>query len=136
MSAIMHGRYLGDVQVELRHELSGVTLVTDAPPDNTGQGRSFSSTDLAAGSLGTCMLTIMAILAERSGWDLSGSHFRVEKHMSAAPRRIAKVVVDFHLPAALTTEQRKVLERGAATCPVHHSLHPDIESQISFHYDV
>ena len=64
------------------------------PVDNHGKGESFSPTDLVATALGTCMLTVMGIVAERHGWDLRGAHVSVEKSMVADPvRRIGKLAV-------------------------------------------
>ncbi len=136
MAVRMTGRYLGNKNVEITHEPSGATILTTPPKDNQGDGTSFSPTDLAGASLGTCTIAIISILAERDGIDISGTHFSVEKHMQAAPRRIAKLEVEIHLPAHLTPEQRSKLENGALACPVHKSLHPDIEAPIVFVYDV
>ncbi|MEM1453469.1 MAG: OsmC family peroxiredoxin, partial [Planctomycetota bacterium] len=58
-------RYSGQLRTEAVHVRSSETLVTDAPVDNQGRGESFSPTDLVATALGSCMLTIMGIVAER-----------------------------------------------------------------------
>lgn len=137
MSTSIYGKYLGDKQVELLHEQSGAMVVTDAPLDNQGLGRSFSATDLVAAALGSCILTIAGIVAERNTYDISGSYFRIEKHMSRdMPRRILSMPVVFHLPASLSAEARQKIERAAQSCPVHHSLHPDVQREIRFEYDV
>ena len=107
-------------------------LITDAPVDNHGLGRSFSPTDLLATATATCMMTIMAIVAERHGIDLSDSTFSVVKHMSASPpRRISRLDVTFRLPN-VQAHDRERLESAAHTCPVHQSLHPDLVCDISF----
>jgi putative redox protein len=136
MSVVVTGRYLGNKKVELWHEPSGVTISTDAPKDNQGEGTRFSPTDLVGASLGSCMLTIISLVAERDGLDLTGMHVRVEKTMSANPRRISHLPVEIHMPKTLSPEVRGKLERAALGCPVHHSLHPDIDSPVSFFYDV
>lgn len=136
MSVKMTGRYLGNKNTEITHGPSGAVIKTTPPKDNQGDGTSFSPTDLAAASLGTCTVAVMSIIAERDGIDLSGLHFSVEKHMQASPRRIAKLVVDIHLPKHLNALQREKLERAASHCPVHRSLHPEVEQLITFHYDV
>ncbi|MGF1633428.1 MAG: OsmC family protein [Phycisphaerae bacterium] len=129
----MNVTYLGDLQCQARHHDSGSSLTTDAPKDNQGQGRSFSPTDLLGVSMATCMATIMGIVARREGIDLAGMNVNVEKQMSSnAPRRIAKLTVAFHIPADLPMSQREMLERAARTCPVHHSLHPDVQIDLSF----
>ncbi len=135
MSVEITGNYLGKLKVQLNHGPSGAILTTAAPVDNNGDGSSFSPTDLVAAALGACMLTIMGIVAERDGIDLSKASFRVEKHMSATPRRIGSLPISFSLPADILPEQRAKLERAALTCPVHHSLHPDIEVKVEFKYE-
>jgi uncharacterized OsmC-like protein len=126
-------RYLGGLRCEARHGPSGSVLVTDAPVDNEGKGESFSPTDLAATSLGTCMLTIMGIAARRLGVDLGETTVNVVKEMtSQPPRRIARLTVVFTIPLAASHEKREVLENAARSCPVHLSLHPDVEQVMRF----
>ncbi|MGA2441960.1 MAG: OsmC family protein, partial [Tepidisphaeraceae bacterium] len=128
--------YLGNLRCSARHVDSGVTLLTDAPKDNLGNGESFSPTDLVATALGTCMLTIMGIAARRMDVDLSGATVVVSKEMSPAPiRRIARLAVTLRVPAPLTEEQRQKLQNAALTCPVHKSLHPDVQTPITFHWE-
>ncbi len=134
MSVKMTGKYLGNKKLELCHEQSGSKIYTAAPLDNQGDGSSFSPTDLCTVSLGACMLTVIAIVAERSSIDLSGMHFEVTKEMQESPRRIGKIALDIYMPKGLDPETRLKLERAAQTCPVHHSLSPQIETQIRFNY--
>jgi putative redox protein len=129
------GRYLGELRCEATHRPSGTKLTTDAPADNMGRGEMFSPTDLVATALGTCIVTTMAIVAERRKIDVGGMSFTVEKHMATDPvRRIGRLPVTIRLPAHLTAEDRIILERAAHTCPVHKSLHSDVEAPISFLY--
>jgi putative redox protein len=128
--------YDGQLRVTSVHDSSGTKLSTDAPKDNEGLGQSFSPTDLLPTALAACMLTVMGIVARRKSWSIEGATANVEKHMVNEPvRRIGKLVAQLHMPTALEQEARKVLERAAHTCPVHQSLHPDIEMNITFHYD-
>ena len=127
--------YLGELRCQAQHGPSGTKLVSDAPTDNMGRGESFSPTDLVATALGTCMLTIMGIVAQRDGIDLSGTRVKVTKEMVAAPaRRIGRLTVEFHVPAALSIPDQKKLEKAALTCPVHKSLHPEVDIPIQFHF--
>jgi putative redox protein len=124
--------YEGELHTRARHGPSGAELETDAPKDNEGRGEAFSPTDLLATALGSCMLTVMGIVARRHDWDLTGARARVEKHMVAAPvRRVGKLVVELVMPA-VPEKARVVLERTAHTCPVHQSLHPDVEVDVTF----
>lgn len=125
--------YDGDLRCTARHGPSGATIITDAPVDNHGKGQAFSPTDLVGAALGTCILTVMGIVAQRRGIDLRGSTATVQKEMAASPqRRIGKLNVQIHVPAQLDEKQRTMLENAAHTCPVHGSLHPDIEMSVQF----
>ncbi len=127
--------YLGDLRTQATHLQSNETIITDAPIDNNGKGEAFSPTDLAATSLGSCAMTIMGILAKREGVEFSGSAIKITKIMSTeAPRRIAKVIVDFTMktPESLSEEQQAKYVRAAHTCPVSLSLHPEIEQVFNF----
>ena len=131
----IEGNYLGDLQVEAVHGPSGATLRTDAPADNQGKGREFSPTDLVATSLGTCIATILGIVARRREIDLAGMRFRVTKEMVADPdRRIGSLSTTIFFPASVPEEARPVLERAAHACPVHRSLDPRVEAPIEFVY--
>ena len=117
------------------HGPSGQTVFTDAPVDNHGRGESFSPTDLTATALGSCMATIMGIVAERHELDLRGMAIEVTKTMSAdAPRRISKLETVIKVPLPPDHPQRALLENAALTCPVHKSLHPDMEKPVDFRW--
>lgn len=114
---------------------SGAILETEAPKDNLIRGEHFSPTDLLAVSLGSCVLTLMGVMASRLGVDLQGAFAEVDKEMSIAPpRRISKLVVSVHVPAIFTAEQQTKLEQAGVNCPLKQSLHPDIQLVIDFHW--
>ncbi len=125
--------YRGQLRCEAEHLSSGTRLLTDAPKDNHGRGESFSPTDLVATALGTCMMTVMGIAAQRDGVALEGTTIAVEKHMTATPpRRIAKLVVRFTMNTGVPPARRAALEHAARTCPVLLSIHPDIVVEHTF----
>ncbi|MBF9238399.1 OsmC family protein [Hymenobacter sp. BT683] len=128
-------RYAGQLRTEATHVASGNVIQTDAPTDNHGRGEAFSPTDLVSTALGSCMMTVMGIVAARHELSLVDSTFAVVKHMSSeAPRRIAQIDITFSLSAALSANDRALLERTALTCPVALSLHPDIRQNVVFLY--
>lgn len=124
-------QYEGNLRCRATHE-SGVELITDAPKDNMGKGESFSPTDLVATALGTCMLTIMGIVAQRDNIDLSGAMVSVKKEMTPPPRRIARLSVEITVPGDIPAEQQQKLKNAAMTCPVHRSILPEVEMPVSF----
>jgi len=127
--------YQGGLRTCAHHGPSGAEFQTDAPVDNNGKGESFSPTDLVGVALGSCILTVMGIVADRIGVDLSGSTANVEKSMVADPkRRIGELKLQLNLPGTVSEKDRKKLERAALTCPVHQSLHPDVKLPISFEW--
>lgn len=128
-------QYQGDLRVHAKHQPSGTELHTDAPVDNQGKGESFSPTDLVATGLGSCMATIMGIVAKRHNIDLKGMKLEVEKLMSQdSPRRIVGLNVEMRIPQRPSDEQVNLLEQAALTCPVAQSIHPDIKVQTRFHW--
>jgi putative redox protein len=130
--------YQGDLHCRAEHGPSSAVLVTDAPVDNQGRGESFSPTDLVATGLGTCMATVMGILARQRGYALEGTRVHVKKQMTtSAPRRIATLAVDVTLPKSATVsvaDGRADLEHAASTCPVRLSLLDAIDVPVAFEW--
>lgn len=131
--ATVIAKYLGDLRCECTHIASDVTLVTDAPIDNQGNGESFSPTDLCVTALATCVMTIIGIYARTNAIDVNGTRIEVTKTMSADPRRIAKIEMIFHMPErAYSDEQKRQMELCTQTCPMCLSLHPGLEQVFTF----
>lgn len=127
--------YEGELHCSATHNPSSKTLETDAPVDNHGRGETFSPTDLVATALITCIATTMAIKAQAMEIELGKMRLRVEKHMSAdSPRRIARLPVEICIPFQPDDRQRAILEKTAHACPVHNSLHADIDAPITIHW--
>ena len=138
MAVEIHTTYLGQLHCEATHQPSLRKLKTDAPLDNGGKGESFSPTDLIATALGTCVMTILGLVAERHQIDLKGATVHVTKEMVSTPiRRIGSLRTVVTLPAGRVTDpaMRERLEAAARKCPVHQSLHADIDAPIEFSYD-
>ena len=128
-------RYEGGLHCHAIHGPSGRELSTDAPVDNQGRGQSFSPTDLVATALGTCMATIMGIVADRNGWNIDGTRMSIAKEMTAeGPRRIRRLAVVVDAPAGLDPAAQQALENAAHTCPVRLSILPAIEVPVEFHW--
>ena len=126
--------YQNNLRTEAEHIATGEKIITDAPVDNNGKGEAFSPTDLVAAALGSCMITIMAISPNKYDIDMTGTNASVKKIMGSDPRRISEISIDINMNKNIEEKDRKRLERAALACPVHKSLHPDLEKKIRFIY--
>jgi uncharacterized OsmC-like protein len=127
--------YDGGLRCTATHGPSGITLITDAPIDNHGKGESFSPTDLVATAVANCMMTVMAIAAERHGIDMKGTTVRIGKEMSGdAPRRIMALKSVMTIPLPADHPQRSLLEGAALSCPVKKSISPEIDASVEFRW--
>jgi len=124
--------YIGDLRTHSTHLDSGDEIVTDAPKDNQGLGRKFSPTDLLASSLGSCLLTIMGIVAKRHKIDMIGSIAKIKKTMSESPRRISELYIDISMNKKIDEKNKLILQRASEHCPVHNSLSKQIDIKINF----
>jgi putative redox protein len=121
--------YEGNLRCRALHGPSESLLETDAPIDNMGKGERFSPTDLVGAALATCVLTTIAIVAQRRGFEtaLLGMQASVRKFMTTEPpRRIARLELDLHLPLRADHPERARIEAAVSGCPVRHSLHPEV----------
>lgn len=133
MAVSISVNYEGSLRCRATHGPSQNQVITDAPVDNHGKGESFSPTDLVATALATCMATVIGIKAQQKGYDIAGMKVSVEKHMSEdSPRRIVRLPIIIEIPLPEDHPDRKLLEATALGCPVHHSVHPDIDKPVTF----
>jgi len=118
------------------HHTEGATIRTDAPKDIGGEASAFSPTDLVAAAHGSCIITTMAMFAERHNISLDGVKAHVTKEMVSDPaRRIGQLATTVTLPAGVPAEMREALERVGDQCPVRKTLLPEIMPPIKFVYE-
>ncbi|HXI20630.1 MAG TPA: OsmC family protein, partial [Gemmatimonadales bacterium] len=115
----------------VRHQESGATLDTEGPTEFGGAGGAFSATDLLAAALGTCIATSIDSVAVRHGIPLEALTVRVEKELAEGPRRIRSLRVTVTVAAPVPEDLRQRLRRAAEACPVHRSLHPDLDLRLA-----
>ena len=128
--------YQGDLRCQATHLQSGTLIESDAPSDNRGKGEKFSPTDLLCVSLGTCIITTLAIKAKDLNIDVKDTDIEVTKHMLNDPRRVGQVDVNVKFPQSIIIEEKDkvVLERTGNNCPVAKSIHPDIKLNITYEW--
>ena len=119
--------YTGDGTTELIHGPTGEKIQTDLPPDNGGQGRKFSPTDLLASAFAACILTIMGKMAQARGEKLDGAHIEIDKIMAQNPRRVGEFKIQLTFPTHFSPEQKKFYVTAINACPVHQTLRPDVK---------
>jgi putative redox protein len=125
--------YEGGLRCRAEHGPSGAVVLTDAPVDNHGKGEAFSPTDLVAAALGSCVMTIMGIVAARHDIELAGMRAETMKEMTQTPpRRIAALKTRITVPLPADHPHRAALEKAGLSCPVHESIHPEIDAAIEF----
>ena len=128
--------YEGKLRCRSTHLQSGTVIESDAPTDNHGKGEKFSPTDLLCVSLGTCIITTIAIKATDLNIDLKYTTIEVTKHMLNDPRRVGQVDVNVKFPGLFTVDEKDkvVLEKTGNNCPVAKSIHPDIKVNIDYEW--
>jgi uncharacterized OsmC-like protein len=120
--------YIGDLKCTVEHVKSGQKILTDAPEDNNGKAEYISPTDMMAGSIGSCIATIIGIKSRDMDVDMKGLSIIVSKEMQNKPyRRIKRLNIDISFPCKLTDKQFAIFSNVLKTCPVTRSLHPEIE---------
>ena len=125
-------KYKGNLRTEAFHTDSGNSIITDAPKDNMGLGNAYSPTDLVATGLGSCMLTVMGIVAQRNNIDMDGTIAEIEKIMYKDPRRIGEIKIKITFNKTLAESDRKKLIKASNNCPVRNSLSTDLKELVEY----
>ncbi|MEO6328594.1 MAG: OsmC family protein [Ginsengibacter sp.] len=130
--------YEGNLRCVATHVQSGTVIETDAPTDNRGKGEKFSPTDLLCVSLGTCMITTIAIKSGDRNIDIKDTTVQVTKHMLSDPRRVGQVDVNVKFLTSLFVNEndKMFLEATGNNCPVAKSIHPDIKVNIVYEWNL
>ena len=125
--------YLGDLRTECTHIQSGTKIITDAPLDNQGKGEAFSSTDLLATSLASCMMTIIGIYCKNHEINFDSCTAEIEKIMGVNPRKVEKIIV--HMDFTGNNWDSSTLEKviiAGKTCPVAKTIEDSVQIEFNF----
>ena len=119
MSFTASARRIGDT---LRHEVDvngRHTIITDEPASLGGTDAGPAPHELLPATLASCISTMIALYAQRKGWDIGELRVDVDYDHESEPRRFDVTV---HLPDGLSDDQLTRLRRVADTCPVRRAL--------------
>jgi len=121
MTATTHrlGKLRHRVDVNGRH-----AIVTDEPLRLGGTDEGPAPHELLPAALASCISTMVALYAERHRWEVGDTTVEVEYDPESEPRRFE---IELHLPAGLSDDQVRRLERVAETCPLRRSLEAGFE---------
>jgi len=109
---------LDEVRCKITHKQSGVEIQTDSAPEYGGKGRSFSSTDLVAVALGSCVLTTIDKIIEREGYDPEKIVVHVTKTYTKNLEMIKDILLEIFYPEKFGKILLKKLERALSFCTV------------------
>ena len=113
------GKLRHRVDVNGRH-----TIVTDEPIRLGGTDEGPAPHELLPAALASCIATMVALYAERHGWDVGDARVEVEYDPESEPRRFK---IELHLPADLSADQVRRLERVSESCPIRRALETGFE---------
>jgi putative redox protein len=103
-----------EIDVNGRH-----TITTDEPLALGGTDTGPAPHELLPATLASCVSTMVALYAQRKGWELEDLRVDVTYDTEATPRRFT---VELQLPAGLSADQVQRLRRVADGCPVRRAL--------------
>ena len=113
---------------------SNQEFFTDIAKKFGGYDETGSPSDLLVAALITCVMSTIESKARILDINVSGLHAKGDKIVE--DDKITKFVIEYHLPESLSAEHREKLEGVAKRCFVGKQLHPDIEKDFTFIYDV
>jgi putative redox protein len=103
-----------EVDVNGRH-----TLITDEPVSLGGSDWGPAPHELLPAAVASCIATTIAMYARRRDWPLGEVSVEVDYDNEASPRRCETRV---EVSGELSADQRRRLDRVAATCPLRRAL--------------
>ncbi len=112
------------------HVPTGSHLETDTPPEFGGGGTTFSSTDLIAAALGTCIASSLGPIAIRERLSIEAIKVEVDKSLGSDPKRLGQLTATITLPSPLSDRQVTMFTTAAKDCTVHRSIGDSVPIQI------
>ena len=121
--ATMSVRFPGGKRVTA--EYGGFTVQTDQPVEAGGQGSAPPPFDLFLASIGTCAGIYVKGYCDARGIDTEGLRMEMQVEREPDGKRVARLVLEIHLPPGFPEKHRDAVVRAADLCAVKkHILNP------------
>jgi putative redox protein len=128
-------QYQGKLRFKAAREPDGQAVLTDVGTEHGGKGEFLSPIEMSVAALANCASSMLAVVAERSGVDISAAKATATFEMTGSPtRRLGSVQLTFKLPGSVPEAVRPKLEAAVKACPVKNSMHPDVHIGTEFIY--
>ncbi len=105
---------------------------TDLPVTFGGLAEFPTPSTMLGSTLASCMMSLLSVLASKKGSELTGMCISAQAEESS--EGVNKISLDIYVPLAPDHPLRPLLEKSARHCPIHRSLHPDIQVELTWHW--
>jgi len=105
-------------------------ITIDQPVDNGGEDKGMTPPEIMAGSLASCIAFYIAKYCEQARIDADGLEVSCDWNVDGKPKHIKSFEVHVSLPN-MPDNRRKAIERVAASCLIHATLHEQPEVNVS-----
>jgi putative redox protein len=112
-------------------DIDGYTVTTDQPADAGGEATSPSPFSLFLASLGTCAGIYVKGFCDQRGIDTSAVRLSMDYNYDPVQKRIAKFIINIHVPADFPAQYDAAVIKTASLCAVKRHLDPGIENEIN-----
>jgi putative redox protein len=103
-------------------DLGGHVVRTDQPPQAGGEGSAPAPFELFLASIGTCAGIYVLGFCQTRGIPTEGIHLTERLERDPATHKLAKVLIDIHLPASFPDKYREGVRRAAEACAVKKAI--------------